>query len=101
MDDIWISIWSSIDAQWDLPTNLGPVVNSPAGDRQPTISADGYTLYFASNRSGGEGDWDIWQAPIIPIVDLNGDGIVDAIDMCMVADNWGTDDSLCDIGEMA
>jgi N-acetylneuraminic acid mutarotase len=33
-----------------------------------------------------------------PIVDLNGDGIVDAADMCIIVDNWGTDNSLCDIG---
>jgi N-acetylneuraminic acid mutarotase len=31
------------------------------------------------------------------IVDLNGDGIVDATDMCIVVDHWGTEDPLCDI----
>jgi len=35
-----------------------------------------------------------------PIVDLSGDGIVDAADMCIVVDNWDTDYSLCDIGPM-
>ena len=35
-----------------------------------------------------------------PIVDLNGDGIVDSADMCIVVDHWGTDNSLCDIGPM-
>jgi N-acetylneuraminic acid mutarotase len=34
------------------------------------------------------------------IVDLNGDGIVDSVDMCIMLDNWGTDNSLCDIGPM-
>ena len=33
-----------------------------------------------------------------PIVDFNGDGIVDAADMCIMVDHWGTDYSLCDIG---
>lgn len=32
-----------------------------------------------------------------PIVDLNGDGIVDAADMCMLVDNWHTNNMLCDI----
>ncbi|MHC4300739.1 MAG: Kelch repeat-containing protein [Planctomycetota bacterium] len=32
-----------------------------------------------------------------PIVDLNVDGIVDSIDMCIMIDHWGTDYSLCDI----
>ncbi len=36
----------------------------------------------------------------IPIVDLNADGIVDATDMCIMVDHWGTDNSLCDIGPM-
>jgi hypothetical protein len=43
---------------------------------------------------------DIYQAPIIPIVDFNGDRIVDAADMVIMVDNWGTDNSLCDIGPM-
>jgi hypothetical protein len=41
---------------------------------------------------------DLWQVSIDPIVDLNGDGIVDALDMCIIVDHWGTDNSLCDIG---
>jgi N-acetylneuraminic acid mutarotase len=32
------------------------------------------------------------------IVDFNGDGIVDAADMCIMVDHWGEDYSLCDIG---
>jgi hypothetical protein len=36
----------------------------------------------------------------IPIVDFNGDGIVDAADVCIMVDNWGTDEPLCDIGPM-
>jgi hypothetical protein len=34
------------------------------------------------------------------IVDLNSDGIVDSGDMVIMVDNWGTDNSLCDIGPM-
>jgi N-acetylneuraminic acid mutarotase len=32
-----------------------------------------------------------------PLLDFNGDGIVDCKDMCIMVDNWHTDDSLCDI----
>ena len=42
----------------------------------------------------------MWQSSITPIVDLNGDGIVDSADMCIMADHWGEDYSLCDIGPM-
>jgi hypothetical protein len=38
----------------------------------------------------------IGQPPII--TDFNGDGIVDAADMCVMVDYWGTDEPLCDIG---
>jgi hypothetical protein len=37
---------------------------------------------------------------IEPVVDLNNDGIVDTIDMCIMVDNWGTEETLCDIGPM-
>jgi hypothetical protein len=37
---------------------------------------------------------------IEPVVDLNGDGIVDAADMSAIVDHWGTDNSLYDIGPM-
>jgi hypothetical protein len=67
------------------------------GDRDyPSISADGRTLY--SDRPGGHGGFDIWQAPIIPIVDFNGDGKVDSKDLLILIEHWGTSDTLCDIG---
>ena len=52
------------------------------------------------NYRGEYGGLDLWQAPIVPIVDLNGDAFVDAADMCIVVDNLGTDNSLCDVGPM-
>ena len=42
------------------PTNLGPKVNSSAAEWDPSISADGLSLYFNSYRPGGFGDADIW-----------------------------------------
>jgi len=63
------------------------------GKFDPAISPDGSVLYFERGR-------DMWQSTITPIVDLNVDGIVDSADMCIIVDNWGTDDPLCDIGPM-
>jgi hypothetical protein len=51
-----------------------------------------------SFRGGGYGDRDMWQVSIDPVVDLNGDGIVDSADICIMADHWGENYSLCDIG---
>jgi phosphohistidine phosphatase SixA len=98
--DIWMSRRTTTEDDWGLPMNLGPTVNGPASEEGQTISVDGKILYFHSNRSGGIGGYDLWQAPIIPITDLNDDGIVDADDMCIMVENWGTDNSLCDIGPM-
>lgn len=98
MDDLWLTTRAKIDDPWVEPVNLGPEVNSSAGDGGATLSIDGSTLYFGSRRAGGSGGGDIWQVSIEPVVDLNGDGIVDAADMCIIVDNWGTDEPLCDIG---
>jgi hypothetical protein len=51
-----------------------------------------------SDRPGGFGDHDLWQATILPVVDFNGDGMVDSADMCTMVDHWGTNEPLCDIG---
>jgi len=75
-----------------------PVNSSSDADLCPCISADGRTLYFSSFRLGGNGRSDIWQVQVIPIVDLNGDEIVDSADMCIMVEYWGTDEPLCDIG---
>ncbi|MHC4596035.1 MAG: LamG-like jellyroll fold domain-containing protein [Planctomycetota bacterium] len=80
--------------------NLGPTVNSSDDDIGPSISADGSTLFFASNRSGGVGGYDLWQASILPVVDFNGDGIVETNDLLTMIEYWGTGEPLCDIGPM-
>lgn len=45
---------------WSKPQNLGRNVNSAEWDSQPTLSADGRTLYFTSTRRGGKGQEDIY-----------------------------------------
>ncbi len=51
---------------WGNPENLGSPVNSSKWESQPSISADGKTLYFVSNRSGGLGGMDIWVTQLAP-----------------------------------
>ena len=98
--DLWVTTRKTTEDAWGKPVNLGPIVNSEANEWFPSISRDSSTLYFFSDRPGPGGETDIWQAPVIPIVDFNGDGIVDAADMCIMIDYWGTDESFCDIGPM-
>lgn len=47
--------------RWSRPRNFGAPVNSSAWESQPTIAADGMTIYFASSRPGGFGGMDIWK----------------------------------------
>ena len=47
-------------SEWSEPVNLGAVVNSNVLDAAPTLSKDGLSLYFTSNRPGGFGGNDLW-----------------------------------------
>jgi len=58
--DIYISRLE--DGQWTAPENLGPPVNTSHWESQPSISPDGRTLYFTSNRRGGKGKKDLWKS---------------------------------------
>lgn len=46
---------------WSKPRNAEEPVNTAAWESQPSISANGEYLYFASNRKGGKGGMDIWR----------------------------------------
>jgi len=58
--DIWVTKRESKNEPWGPPVNLGPTVNSSAGDVAPSISTDGLSLYFVSKRPGSFGGMDIW-----------------------------------------
>ncbi|UCH13350.1 MAG: PD40 domain-containing protein [Bacteroidales bacterium] len=46
--------------KWSYPKNMQTPVNTRYKETQPSLSADGRTLYFASDRPGGKGQLDIW-----------------------------------------
>lgn len=51
------------DGKWSAPVALPPLINLPnVSTKQPSISPDGRTLYFTSNRPGGFGGYDVWRA---------------------------------------
>jgi outer membrane protein OmpA-like peptidoglycan-associated protein/tetratricopeptide (TPR) repeat protein len=60
--DIYVAQKKGSD--WGKPYDLQPPVNTPGWESQPSISADGRTLYFVSNRKGGYGGYDIWKSVI-------------------------------------
>ena len=51
---------NSIAEPWSAPFNLGPNVNTSANETRPSLSWDGKTLLFGSNRPGVEGISDIF-----------------------------------------
>jgi len=97
LGDLWLTKRSRINSPWGQPVNLGPIVNGPSSENGPCLSSDGLMLYFSSDRAGGSGLMDMWQVPLIPIVDFDSDGFVDANDMSIMVDHWGEAYSLCDI----
>ena len=63
-DDFWVSTRTSISEAWSNAVHLGPEINTAANEVKAELSADGQTLLFASDRRGGRGALDIWEAPI-------------------------------------
>ena len=96
--NLWMANRGTTSELWGPAVCLFPMFDASSFDCAPSISADGSTLYFESRRFGGFGDSDIWQMSIEPIVDFNGDGIVNAHDMSVMVAHWGQDYPLGDIG---
>jgi hypothetical protein len=48
---------------WGKPEALDMLNDpgAPTGDRSPSLSRDGFRLYFASDRPGGKGGLDLWM----------------------------------------
>jgi hypothetical protein len=57
--DIWVT--QQVDGQWQQPDRLGEPVNTDGDEFYPSVSTNG-TLYFTSEREGGEGGEDILRA---------------------------------------
>lgn len=57
--DLYISVKE--EGEWTKPKSLGPNINDKKSkESSATISADGNTLYFTSNKDGGYGGSDIY-----------------------------------------
>ena len=106
---IWVTTRKTATGAFGPLTLLPDWIN--AGSYCPNVSADGSTLYFTSASGFGSafpsfpglpgmGSADLWQASILPVVDLNGDGKVDEQDVQVLRAHRGSDDPHCDIGPM-
>jgi hypothetical protein len=52
---------SFANSEWSEPVNLGSTINTTFNEQGPTLSNDGLSLYFGSDRPlGGAGSFDLW-----------------------------------------
>ena len=50
---------------WTKPRNIGSPINTRNLERQPSLSPDGKTIYFTSDRPGTDGLEDIWVSHLV------------------------------------
>jgi hypothetical protein len=61
--DVWVSTRRTVHDKWSPPQNPGSPLNTPFAEERPSISRDGRTLLFDSERSGSvAGSQDIWMS---------------------------------------
>lgn len=60
--DVFVATRDSLKDPWSAPVPLSTVVNTNLAEASPSLSCDGTTLYFSSNRVGGSGGNDLWVA---------------------------------------
>jgi len=96
--DLYLTTRRSRDAAWSQPVNLGSAINTNSGEGAPFFSPNMKTLYFDSDRPGGLGNYDLWEAPILPVVDFDSDGYVDIGDLLLLIESWEQDNPRVDIG---
>jgi hypothetical protein len=60
--ELAVATRESTSQPWSTPKTLGPMINIGADNDMATLSCDGTTLYFLSNRPGGLGSYDFYVA---------------------------------------
>lgn len=58
-DDIYVSFQQA--NAWTKPERLNDAINTEYSETTPFLAADGVTLYFSSDRPGGQGSQDIYM----------------------------------------
>lgn len=68
--DLWVSTAKSAQGnpvkKWTTPVNLGNSINTPHEEHMPSANEDGSLMFFMSNRPGGHGGMDIYEASRVP-----------------------------------
>jgi outer membrane protein OmpA-like peptidoglycan-associated protein len=59
-----IYVTKQVNGSWSAPQLVSSINTSGYSSKQPVCTPDGKYLYFASDRPGGTGGFDIWYAPL-------------------------------------
>lgn len=60
--DIFLSLKDETTGQWSEPTKLSKPINTSYFESSVSLTADGKTIYFISERPGGRGQGDIYTS---------------------------------------
>ncbi|MDR3679824.1 MAG: OmpA family protein [Flavipsychrobacter sp.] len=60
--DLYLAYRNAVDSAWSAPESFGATINTPDYEGMPCLSADNRELFFASNRPGGYGGYDLYVA---------------------------------------
>ncbi len=60
-EDLYV-ILKQADGKWGSPKSLGSKINTTGYEMSPYLSEDGYTLFWATNGRGGQGEADIFAS---------------------------------------
>jgi hypothetical protein len=96
--DIWMARRPTAQDPWEPAAALPAPVNTWDYETDPSLAADGSMLYFGTYWPGGAGGQDLWQVPILPMVDFNRDGVVNLKDFALLAEHWQEEEWSVDIG---
>ncbi|MDP4199236.1 MAG: OmpA family protein [Bacteroidota bacterium] len=60
--DLYVSFYNETAHTWSMPLWLGADINSHSAEMTPYLASDNKTLYFSSDRFGGNGDVDVYRS---------------------------------------
>ncbi|MFC1765460.1 TolB family protein [Planctomycetota bacterium] len=84
---IYVSRRATTYDPWGAANSFSPI-SSGVANLCLSYSDQDPTLYFSRGSNVFNKDFDIWQVEVIPIVDFNGDGFVDTLDVYELLDHW-------------
>ncbi len=102
MIDVFVTHRITKTDPWEMPEGFYPVNTVPNIKYGLSFSEADSKIYFSRGSSiMNLASFDLWQTEVTPIVDFNGDSMVDVLDVYALLEHWQTtDNSLYDIAPL-